>query len=97
MSTIEGGDPIGNGSTSNKRVRRRSEVWKYYHDSPDDERAICKSCGKNFSAKIKMGTSHLKRHVKSCKSILGGGMYPIPFIDWQEEEVRFSFMHIKPL
>jgi BED zinc finger len=96
MSTIEGGDPVGDGSISNKRARRRSEVWKYYHDSPDGERAICKTCGKSISAKIKMGTSHLKRHVESCQKLLGGSMKQIPFIDWQQEEVRirFIFMHM---
>ncbi|XP_078170320.1 zinc finger BED domain-containing protein RICESLEEPER 1-like [Carex rostrata] len=68
-----------------KRSRRKSEVWKYYEDSPDSERAICKACGKSLSAKSKTGTSHLKRHIETCQNFLERGMNQSPFIDWQEE------------
>lgn len=97
MSTIEGDGPVGNGSISNKRPRRKSEVWKYYHDLPDCERAICKACGKSLSAKSKMGTSHLKRHIETCQNLLEGGMNQTPFIDWQEEEVRNSLLYTSSL
>ncbi|XP_078170097.1 uncharacterized protein LOC144564365 [Carex rostrata] len=68
-----------------KRSRRKSEVWKYFEDSPDGERAICKACGKSLSAKSKTGTSHLKRHIETCQNFLEGGMNQSPFIDWREE------------
>lgn len=68
-----------------KRSRRKSEVWKYYEDSPEGERAICKACGKSLSAKSNTGTSHLKRHLETCQNFLERGMNQSPFIDWQEE------------
>ncbi|KAJ4757217.1 Zinc finger BED domain-containing protein RICESLEEPER 2 [Rhynchospora pubera] len=87
MSTIERDHPPGYGSISNKRPKRKSEVWLHFDDSPDGERAICRYCGKSFCAKKNMGTSHLKRHIGICKKVSEDGTNQTPIIDWEEDLV----------
>jgi len=48
-----------------------SPVWEDFTEIKEDNirvAAICKMCGKRYSARSAAGTGHLKRHQKSCKA-----------------------------
>ncbi|KAH9611919.1 hypothetical protein KSS87_003064, partial [Heliosperma pusillum] len=56
---------------SNKRRRKKSEVWQYFTTQPISEdctRACCNRCNRSFvyiNGKKQSGTSHLRRHIIS--------------------------------
>jgi hypothetical protein len=62
-------------STSGKKTRRRSEIWKFFDvkakkmaDGSVQERAFCKICNADFSCNPSQGTNHLNRHYRTCRS-----------------------------
>ncbi|KAJ4768509.1 FAR1-related sequence 3 [Rhynchospora pubera] len=85
MSTIEDHNPPSSGSISKKRRRQTSEVWNHFDSLPDGKRATCKYCSRSLCASSKMGTSHLKRHIETCKKIQGDTSQT-PFIGSEKEK-----------
>lgn len=60
--------------------KKRSQVWPDYEVSRDGDGkkiANCKKCRKEFVAESTAGTTHLKRHLKTCRQLKDGAALPI--------------------
>ncbi|KAJ3709069.1 hypothetical protein LUZ61_012774 [Rhynchospora tenuis] len=72
-------------SRSKKKLKRRSEVWEHFEESPDGEKAKCKYCLKVLSGKSTGGTTHLKRHIEKCDKRPRGDLNQPVTLDSRDE------------
>ncbi|XP_047093157.1 zinc finger BED domain-containing protein RICESLEEPER 2-like isoform X1 [Lolium rigidum] len=59
----EGADEVT--QLNNRRSRKRSRVWDFFKELPDEGKAICVYCQTKLSYHQGIGVSHFKRHILS--------------------------------
>ena len=57
-------------NSNRSRSRKRSAVWQYFEELPNEGKAICIHCGSKFAYHKGIGISHLQNHIRtSCKEL----------------------------
>ena len=57
-------------NSNRTRSRKRSAVWQFFEELPNEGKAICIHCGSKFSYHKGIGISHLQNHIRSsCKEL----------------------------
>jgi len=57
-------------NSNRSRSRKRSAVWQYFEELPNEAKAICIHCRSKISYHKGIGISHLQNHIRSsCKEL----------------------------
>jgi len=51
-------------NSNRTRSRKRSAVWQFFEELPNEAKAICIHCGSKFSYHKGIGISHLKNNIR---------------------------------